>query len=147
MCGMVEGSTKNEKARIIKLTDKALFTLQQIKAESGMFSQEDYIIRTRTGRPATTTNVEHRVAVVFRNAGLSDLAGGVHILRKTFATNMYDCGARIKEIAAYIGDLESTTERYYISVRKKVKGADGTKQVVMIPDQVQKSATVVLQAS
>ena len=26
---------------------------------------------------------------------------------------------RTKEIAAYIGDLESTTEKYYIAVRKK----------------------------
>ena len=35
---------------------------------------------------------------------------------------MYDAGARVEEIAAYIGDLESTTRRYYIAIRKKVSG-------------------------
>lgn len=33
-------------------------------------------------------------------------------------------GARVKEIAAYIGDVESTTQKYYISIRKK-KVVDG----------------------
>ena len=46
---------------------------------------------------------------------------------------MYESGARVKEIAAYIGDLESTTERYYITVRKKIVEGGETKQVVMLP--------------
>lgn len=45
---------------------------------------------------------------------------GLHIFRRTFATRMYKNGARVKEIAAYIGDLESITERYYIAVCKKI---------------------------
>lgn len=32
---------------------------------------------------------------------------------------MYENGTWVKEIAAYIRDLESTTERYYITIRKK----------------------------
>lgn len=133
---MIEGTTKNEKARKIKLTDKALEVLKMMKTYTGTMDSEDFIIRTRTGKPNTTTNVEHRTETIFRNAGLTDLSGGVHILRKTFATRMYENGARVKEIAAYIGDLESTTERYYIAVRKKVKDGNGTAQVVMVPDQV-----------
>ena len=130
---MVEGTTKNEKAREIELSNKALEVLMRMKADAGEYSEDDFIIRTKTGRPNTTTNVEHCAATIFRNAGLTDLKGGVHIFRRTCATRMYENGARIKEIAAYIGDLESTTERYYIGIRKKVKDGECTKQVVMIP--------------
>ena len=42
---------------------------------------------------------------------------------------------RVKEIAAYIGDLESTTERYYIAARKK-RIIDGeVVQIVEVPRQ------------
>lgn len=44
---------------------------------------------------------------------LDDVQGGLHIFRKTFAMQMYEKGARVEEIAAYIGDLESTTRKYY----------------------------------
>lgn len=73
------------------------------------------------------------MATIFKNAGLSDLSGGLHIFRRTFATRMYENGARVKEIAAYIGDLESTTERYYIAVRKKITTEEGVQQIVDLP--------------
>lgn len=77
-----------------------------------------------------------RMVTIFKNAGLSDLSGGLHIFRRTFATRMYENGARVKEIAAYIGDLESTTERYYIAVRKKIMDGDNVNQVVMLPREM-----------
>lgn len=135
---MVEGTTKNEKARKIKLTEDALEVLRQIKMETGFCDAKELIVRTRTGRPNTATNLEHRMVTIFRNAGLVELKGGLHIFRRTFATRMYDNGARVKEIAAYIGDLESTTERYYIAVRKKVVEGGETKQVVMVPAPMKK---------
>ncbi len=91
------------------------------------------IVKTRTGNPNTATNLEHRMVTIFTNAGLKDLSSKLHIFRRTFATRMYEKGVRVKEIAAYIGDLESTTERYYIAVRKKVKEGNGIHQVVMVP--------------
>lgn len=135
---MVEGTTKNEKARKIKLTDEALDILRQIKKCVGLSDVEEFVVRTRTGRPNTATNLEHRMATIFKNAGMAELKGGLHIFRRTFATRMYEKGARVKEIAAYIGDLESTTERYYIAVRKKVVEGGETKQVVMVPAPVKK---------
>ena len=56
------------------------------------------------------------------------------MLRKTFATNMYEAGARVEEVAAYIGDLESTTRKYYIAIRKKLVSSGKVKQVVKLPD-------------
>ncbi len=129
----VEGTTKNEKARRIKLKQEALEVLRQMRDEALDASMEELIVHTKTGKGNTATNLEHRMATIFKNAGLVDLKGGLHIFRRTFATNMYEKGARVKEIAAYIGDLESTTERYYIAVRKKVKEGDKAKQVVMLP--------------
>ena len=40
----------------------------------------------------------------------------------------------MEEIAAYIGDLESTTRKYYIAIRKKVVTGSGARQVVMLPE-------------
>lgn len=130
---MHEGSTKNEKARKIELTPQALEDLPMIRNRHVTAGKNEFVVITQTGRPNTTTNIEHHMFTIFHNAGLTHLKGGVHILRKTFATEMYEQGARIKEIAAYIGDLESTTERYYIAIRKK-RIVDGKEEhIVTLP--------------
>lgn len=140
---MVEGTTKNEKARKIKLTETALDILKKIKIFYGEGEEEnELIVKTRTGEPNTATNLEHRMSTIFKNAGLVDMKSGLHIFRRTFATRMYEDGARVKEIAAYIGDLESTTERYYIAVRKKIVEDGETKQVVMVPTPVKKEEKI-----
>lgn len=130
---MSEGTTKNQKARIIELKPEDFEVLERIWDESARHGAEDFIVVTRTGRPNTTTNMEHRMEVIYKNAGLSESVSGLHILRRTFATKMYETGARSKEIAAYIGDLESTTEKYYIAIRKKARVGGKVKQIVPLP--------------
>lgn len=128
------GSTKNEKARIIKLSDDALQTLKQISEASQDIRDDSLIITTKTGRAQTATNLEHRAAIIFKNAGLGNYSGGLHIFRRTFATRMYERGARVADIAAYIGDLESTTMQYYIAKRKKFIDSEGReRQIVNFP--------------
>ena len=127
---MVEGTTKNSKARKIKLSTDALNVLKEIKELAGDVQPEQYICLTRTGRPNTTTNLENRNSRIMERAGLN-YKGGLHILRRTFATNQYRKGVRTKDIAAYIGDLPSTTERYYIAVRDKIN-IDGREEAVII---------------
>ncbi len=129
----VEGTTKNEKARRIELMPEALRILHLIRMECPDESEQALVVTTRTGKGNTATNLEHRVATIFKHAGIEDLTGGLHIFRRTRATRMYEAGARVKEIAAYIGDLESTTERYYIAVRKKVTTDGKVQQVVQLP--------------
>lgn len=53
---------------------------------------------------------------------------------------MYEKGA--KEIAAYIGDLDSTTEQYYIAVRKKLVTDGKVQQVVQLPTGCKKAGSV-----
>ena len=56
------------------------------------------------------------------------------IFRKTFATRMYARGAPVADIAAYIGDLESTTRKYYIAIReKRVTSGGDVQHVVPLP--------------
>lgn len=129
----VEGTTKNEKARELRLTKEALDALKIIKTQNDNNSENDFICITKTGKVNTATNLEHRMAVIFKNAGLSEYTGSLHIFRRTFATKMYEDGARVEDIAAYIGDLVSTTEKYYIAIRKKAKIGDKTKHIVEIP--------------
>ena len=86
--------------------------------------------------------VEHCVGTVYKAAGLSEDVSGLHIFRRTFATRMYDQGAGAKEIAAYIGDLESTTLKYYIAARKDMKVGATTKKYVPLPNSKNNNAPV-----
>lgn len=131
---MVQGDTKNQKARVIQITKEARQILAILYGRDMPNSQDDLITPTETGRKNTATNLEHRMKVIMKNAGLADIRGGLHIFRKTFATQMYENGARVEEIAAYIGDLESTTRKYYIAIRKKVVTGGEVKQIVKLPD-------------
>ena len=55
---------------------------------------------------------------LYRKAGIKDHVSGLHILRRTFATELFDKGYPIKRIAEYLGDDESTVVRYYVAARK-----------------------------
>lgn len=133
---MIEGTTKNQQARNIVLNSDARNILELIRRNAKDCSPDSLVITTKTGRQNTATNMQHRMKVIFHNAGLDSYSGGLHIFRRTFATNMYDAGARVEEIAAYIGDLESTTRRYYIAIRKKVNVRGIEKQIVPLPDSI-----------
>lgn len=133
---MMEGTTKNQQARTIELNVDARNILELIRRNAKDCSPDALLITTKTGRQNTATNMEHRMKVIFRNAGFDSYSGGLHIFRRTFAANQYDTGARVEEIAAYIGDLESTTRRYYIAIRKKVSVQGIEKQIVPLPDSI-----------
>ena len=129
----LEGSTKNQKARTIELNKEAKYILQKIKDSRDSSLPDEFIVTTKTGKINTASNLEHRMKVIMKNAELQGVKGGLHIFRKTFATRMYENGARVEEIAAYIGDLESTTQKYYIAIRKKVVSNGEVRQVVKLP--------------
>ena len=127
-----KGTTKNQKARVIQLFPEAIEDLQRIR-DTNPGRDNDLICRTKTGKQYTDTMVEHLMDTVYKHVDFVNDVSGLHILRRTFATRMHENGASVKEIAAYIGDLESTTLRYYIAVRKKVVMGDEITQIVPIP--------------
>lgn len=127
-----KGTTKNQKARIIQLFPEAIDDLNNIR-ELNPGKPNDLICRTKTGGQYTDTMMEHLMGTIYKHVDFVNEVSGLHILRRTFATRMHENGASIKEIAAYIGDLESTTLRYYIAVRKKVVMGNEVTQVVPMP--------------
>ena len=113
-----EGSTKNHKARILELSDSALATLDLIRQETKRFGSE-FVTITNTGNLNTASNLEARVHKIYTDMGREAEYGySLHVLRRTFATNLFDKGIPIKSIAAYIGDLETTVSEYYIAARE-----------------------------
>ena len=86
---MYEGSTKNKKARKLELTEDAIKDLQIIRSRKKYVGPDDFVVINRNGKPHTTQNLEKKMATIYKNAGLTHLKGGVHILRKTFATEKY----------------------------------------------------------
>lgn len=128
----VQGTTKNQKARVIQLLPDAIDDLKRIR-ESNPGSLDDLICRSKNGKQYTATMMEHCMATIYKNIDFKTKVSGLHILRRTFATRMYENGADVKEIAAYIGDLESTTMQYYIAARKKMVVGDTVRQFVPLP--------------
>ena len=94
---------------------------------------DDLICRSRTGNQYTATMLEHCMGTIYKHVKFVTKVSGLHIFRRTFATRMYERGADVKEIAAYIGDLESTTMQYYIAARKKMVVGDSVRQIVPLP--------------
>ena len=128
----VVGTTKNQKARILQLSEEARKDLD-LMFEANPGRPGDLICRSKNGNPYTATMLEHCMSTIYSHLAFGSEVSGLHLLRRTFATRMYDNGAGVKEIAAYIGDLESTTMQYYIAARKKMKIGSTTKQYVPIP--------------
>lgn len=125
-----EDDTKNKKARNLVLSEKADSVLREIYELTSHKKPTDFICLTRTGNNYTDTEMEGIVNTLFINAGIKDHASGLHILRRTFATELFDDGYSIKEVAAYLGDDESTVARYYIAARK-TKEVDGKRIAVV----------------
>ncbi len=99
----------------------------------------DYICLSKRGNPRAVTDVEHGAATIYRNAGISkEEASGVHIFRRTFATKKRRAGWSVAEIAAYLGDLESTVSRYYIADRELQLVGGKRVAVVRLPGEEQK---------
>lgn len=93
----IEGTTKNQQARNIELNSDTRKILELIRRNAKDCSPDALVITTKTGRQNTATNMQHRMKVIFHNAGLDSYSGGLHIFRRTFATNMYDAAARFHE--------------------------------------------------
>ena len=128
----VQGTTKNQKARVIKLSKEAVMDLKRI-SEVNPGKKDELICRTKTGKQYTATMLEHCMGTIYKHIPFITKVSGLHIFRRTFATRMYEAGADTKEIAAYIGDLESTTMQYYIAARKKMVVGNEIRQVVPLP--------------
>lgn len=130
----IEETTKNQKARYIQLTEEAQYVLAEIHRIGHVsYGSDEYICRSRNNRPRSVTDIEHQTATIYRNAGLDEGISGVHIFRRTFATRKRREGWSVSQVAAYLGDLESTVSKYYIADRELQSVKGKRVAVVMLP--------------
>lgn len=118
-----EGDTKNDRNRTIQLNDKAIYYLNEIRKQYKNPKPDDYIVLTKNNKPDTTSNIENKIAILYRNANIRLRDGSFmtrpHNLRHTFATNLYDKGkVPIEIVAAYIGDTVDVAIKYYVSTEE-----------------------------
>lgn len=128
-----EGLVKNAHARTIQLSAKAAELLGLIRDAAECCDADQYIYRNRRGNASNPSNFGSLVNKLYAAAKLPPTITGAHVLRKTFATSLYQQGVPIKDIASYIGDLESTTSRHYIAVRRTVRAGDQILSMVPFP--------------
>lgn len=127
-----EGSVKTDAAREIELSEKASSILADIFAARNMSNPNTYIFPNKAGKPNNPSNFDDALKTIYHNAGL-DHVSGAHVLRRTFATHMYDETKDIKAVAAYLGDSVETVNKHYIAVRRRIREGGITRNIVPLP--------------
>ena len=134
-----EGSVKNMHSRHIVLKSEAAEILEEIYNESKDTSPQGYVFVNRRLNPTNPSNAGRLINKFYRAAGLGEEVSGAHVLRRTFATGEFLKGADVKSIASYIGNLETTTSQYYISVENNVRIGGKIMNVAPLPHLVKAS--------
>lgn len=129
-----EGPVKNDKARTIKLSDKATEVLMTIKSLSPKINSDDYIVINKKFNPTNPSNYGVNINKIYLKAGLGQEITGAHILRRTFATSRFNEGKSLEKIASYIGDTPDTVKKHYLCLTKKVMSGDKILNIVDMDD-------------
>lgn len=126
-----ENPVKNLHSRTIALSDKAINVLETLQSISPKVEEDDYIMINRRLGPSNPSNYDAVLNKLYKRVGFStDEVSGAHVLRRTFATNLYDEGVRVEKIANYVGDTVPTVLKHYISPTKRLVKDGSIKNVV-----------------
>ena len=98
---------------------EAIEVLSEIKRVSSNTNPDDYILLSKSNNPTTPRLYDKRINEYLVEAGLPSEVSGAHIFRRTLATKMYKDGARVEDIAAYLGDRPETILAHYISLTQR----------------------------
>ena len=119
---MVDKKTKTDSSRTIQMLPEAREVFQELRLlkYKGKPSDLFVTVKNKKNRTCTTQMFLSRAAKLYADAHIGKEGQcGVHILRHTFATDLYDRGARVEDVAAYIGDSTDTAIKYYIARSKR----------------------------
>lgn len=107
-------------ARIIPISSKAMEALITLKQ---LFPKSEYVLNTRSGERVIPANMNRTLKRILKNAGIpSDDFGGVHTLRHTFATMLFENGCNVKIVSELLGHSSTKiTEDIYIHAIQKQK--------------------------
>lgn len=109
----------NKSRRVIPLNKAAINALNDLKEQPG-YNPRGFIIHTAEGKAFGPRNYEQQLGNMCKAAGIRKI--GVHALRHTYATRLFEKGVDVKIISELLG--HSTTEityRIYIHVIEQLK--------------------------
>ncbi|MCR5118367.1 MAG: site-specific integrase [Lachnospiraceae bacterium] len=127
-----ENPVKNLHSRTIVLSDKAINVLETLRRISPKTEKDDYIMISRCFGPSNPSNYDYVLNKLYKKAGFTAEVSGAHVLRRTFATKLYDEGLRVEKIANYVGDTVPTVIKHYISPTKRLFTDGSVKNAVSL---------------
>lgn len=105
--------------RIVPLNRAALAALEDLKTAPG-YSPDGFIIHTKDGSPVMPRTFEQMLELMCAAAGIRRT--GVHALRHTYATRLFEKGVDIKVISELLGHSSTEiTYRIYVHVIDALK--------------------------
>lgn len=110
----LQDSTKTlSGVRKIQLCRQAIDAISAYKAEHCNNDPDSYVVLSAEGNPLKTRHFERSVNYIYKQAGIE--ASGLHILRHTFASMLFERNVDIKVISRLLGHSDvSTTYNIYI---------------------------------
>ena len=109
----------NKSRRTIPLNKAAIQALEDLKEQPG-YNPRGFIIHTAGGKAFSPRNYEQQLGNMCKAAGIRKI--GVHALRHTYATRLFEKGVDVKIISELLGHSSTEiTYRIYIHVIEKLK--------------------------
>ena len=117
---IIQEKPKTEKSkRILPLNKAALAALEDLKTAPG-YNPGGFVIHTKTGMPVLPRSFEQTLELMCRAAGIRRV--GVHALRHTYATRLFEKRVDIKVISELLGHSSTEiTYKVYIHVIDSLK--------------------------
>ena len=110
----LQGSTKTISGkRIVPLSNRAIEAIAEYKERYYTGNPRDFVVLSNQGNPLKARHFQRSANYIYKAAGIN--ASGVHILRHTFASMLFDRKIDIKIISKLLGHSDvSTTYNIYI---------------------------------
>jgi len=117
-----QDSTKTKSGiRVIPMTQKAFDSLKEIYKITG---NQTFVLCSKNNRQISFRNINRMFHCILNKAGIDPKNGscGVHTLRHTFASMLFQNGCEVKVVSEILGHADTKiTENIYIHLIKKQK--------------------------
>lgn len=127
---IVEGSTKTEATRLIPLNSKAMEAIEEYRKTCTFTKPDDYVVATKYGKCNNLHNMYRRLNDILRRAGIDKSSGahGVHMLRHTCASLLFEHGVPVEIIASILGNSPEVCRKTYVHFCQQQK-ADAIRKI------------------
>lgn len=109
-----EGSTKNYKLRVVPMNVQARNAALLMYKYAKYKDDDDFVIAVRGGGCNNITNTTKQLKLVLKNSKTTVTTGGMHILRHTCASLLFEQGLRVEIIASILGNSPEVCRETYV---------------------------------